>query len=65
MEVCGEEGADAGDVILESAVRGAGCEERERGWWQRGGELEGEQDYEFEELGRERWCLRLERERIQ
>lgn len=65
MEVCGDEGADAGGVLWESVVWSASCEERKGGGWERGGELQGEEDYKFEELRREGWCLLLERQRCQ
>jgi len=64
VEVCGEEGADEGDAVLESIVWCAGGEESEGGGWQLGRrELEGKEDYELEDLRREGWCLLLEWER--
>lgn len=56
-EVGGEEGGDAGDVFLEGVVRGAGLEEREGGGREGRGEFEGEENYELQQVWRERRCL--------
>ena len=47
VEVCGEESADAGDMLFKGIVGGAGGQEGEGRSCELVGEFEGKEDYEF------------------